>query len=319
MSIGGKDKWPAVRKACEAAYNEGIPLAVAAGNGNEDAGDWEPCNYDSTYCTGASNQSYSKANFSNYGATVNGYAPGVRIKSADYEFSSVYMMKNGTSMATPMVAGIFATFLSFEGEDLWNSPGSAYRRMTANTRPIINSTMEKPPIRQLVTTGIIHPDRVSSKPYAGLVDDKLSGTCQVLMREIMDCASYPHNLWGQVTITGPNSTELYKSPGGPSGKTRITEPGLYIKGPDDEGSLPGLMRIIGENRGDYIQFYYNYDNYSPNLAWTAGGSDGVGTTVGPGNCTLTTAGDWDGEKPPKCKTGERVRVNAELRICYKVC
>ncbi|KAM7188971.1 Peptidase S8/S53 domain containing protein, partial [Rhypophila sp. PSN 637] len=115
MSFGGHtDIGPGFKLACQTAYNEGIPLAVAGGNDGVDAVTFQPCNYPSVFCIGASDQSYRRADFSNYGVTLKGYAPGNDIKSADFKSDDGYTLKSGTSMASPMVAGIFGIFLSFE-------------------------------------------------------------------------------------------------------------------------------------------------------------------------------------------------------------
>lgn len=322
MSIGGKDPWVTVQKACEAAYNEGIPIAVAAGNKNETADEWEPCKYNTTYCTGASTPEYTRWNESsdvgsNFGGPVKAYAPGVKIKTADFGLEKKYT--EGTSMASPMVAGIFATFLGFEGEDLWSRPGAAYGRMNANTLPVINATAKREPNKLMVTTGINHPNRNPSKPYAGLSKDELAEQCSMEISEIKTC---DEKLFARIRISRSNGTDLYKSSDG----TSKDKPGVSIEdfskenpgGTDDTGlfpgfyvnneDLPGLMWIVGERRIDYVQFHYWKDNYGPSIAWTAGEDKGKGTKVGSAWCNEQNQNNWK-EKPPKCEEKNMVRVN----------
>ena len=56
------------------------------------------------------------ASFSNYDTTGNFYkvaAPGTTIYSLDYSGNNLYMDNNGTSMATPAVAGMLASYMSY--------------------------------------------------------------------------------------------------------------------------------------------------------------------------------------------------------------
>ncbi|KAK3314308.1 peptidase S8/S53 domain-containing protein [Apodospora peruviana] len=321
MSLGGTMDWgPAFKLACQVAYNEGIPIAVAGGNSNVDAVTFQPCNYASVFCIGASDQNYRRADFSNYGVTLKGYAPGKDIKSADFKSDDGYTLKSGTSMASPMVAGIFAIFLSFETSDLWGDAKDAYNRMHANTLRIIDAHSGQILNQLMVTTGINSPWRHALFPYAGLDRELLQGTCEMSVTEIQTCEDPAHNLFATVAITGPKGEKLFEtSQGGSAPGVPIddiaadqadeiikTYPGYIING---ESDLPGVMQIIGEHDNDYVQmFYFKRDSDDESLAFTAGAPDGVGTLdQGAQKCELADKGNWGDGKAPACKDGAKSR------------
>lgn len=92
------------------AYQNGTLVVASAGNNyiNNDITPHFPSNYQRVLSVGATNKTNdSKANFSNYGVTVDVFAPGVSILSTtpNNGYSSFY---SGTSMSSPMAAGLAA-------------------------------------------------------------------------------------------------------------------------------------------------------------------------------------------------------------------
>ncbi|HKU77842.1 MAG TPA: S8 family peptidase [Pyrinomonadaceae bacterium] len=110
MSLGG-----AINRAADAAVRNsiraGVTYVVAAGNGNSDASTYSPANVAEAITVGATNQSDSRAEFSNYGPTLDLFAPGVAIPSAWIGGELMMANASGTSMASPHVAGVVALYL----------------------------------------------------------------------------------------------------------------------------------------------------------------------------------------------------------------
>jgi subtilisin len=110
MSLGcGTDPGPAFHAAFQRARQAGIVIVAASGNENTTCG-W-PAAYPECIAVAAVDQTFGRAGFSNYGEAVDVAAPGVDILST--YMNGQYAKLSGTSMATPMVAGVVALMQSF--------------------------------------------------------------------------------------------------------------------------------------------------------------------------------------------------------------
>ncbi len=112
-SWGGGGFSTLLLNAIQSARDQGIIFVAAAGNNNtnNDSTPHYPSSYASNnvVAVGSTTSSESRSSFSNYGfKTVDVFAPGSSIYSTDFASDSSYSYKSGTSMATPMVSGVFA-------------------------------------------------------------------------------------------------------------------------------------------------------------------------------------------------------------------
>jgi cerevisin len=103
MSLGG-----GVSDALDALVNQtvaaNITVVVAAGNDNTDASGQSPARVAAAITVAAANITNTKASFSNYGAPVDIWAPGVDIISAwPFPNDTSTHVLSGTSMSTPHV------------------------------------------------------------------------------------------------------------------------------------------------------------------------------------------------------------------------
>lgn len=96
VSIEGS-RSAAVNSAVQAVINRGIPVVVAAGNGNRNAVNISPASAANAITVGATNINDRRASFSNYGTTLDLFAPGVSVYSAWKNSNTNYAYLDGTS------------------------------------------------------------------------------------------------------------------------------------------------------------------------------------------------------------------------------
>lgn len=113
LSLGG-GKSPTLDKAVNAAVSGGVHFAVAAGNENQDAANTSPASAELAITVGASTISDAKAYFSNYGKTVDIWAPGLNILSTYIGSDTATASLSGTSMASPHICGLLSYYISLQ-------------------------------------------------------------------------------------------------------------------------------------------------------------------------------------------------------------
>lgn len=110
MSLGGGYS-QAVNDAVAASTLRGVVHVVAAGNSNDNACSYSPASTVQALTVAATDNTDTRAWFSNYGSCVDLFAPGVDITSTYIGSPTAITTMSGTSMASPHVAGLTALYL----------------------------------------------------------------------------------------------------------------------------------------------------------------------------------------------------------------
>ncbi|GIJ48420.1 hypothetical protein Val02_53060 [Virgisporangium aliadipatigenens] len=144
MSVGLNGISAALDTAVTASIASGLTYAVAAGNAADDACDYSPSRVPDAITVGATDEIDYAASFSNLGDCLDIFAPGVNITSAAKDGGSVAF--NGTSMASPHVAGAAALLLS--ANPSW-TPAEVAARLSSDASSSVHHALADSPNRLL--------------------------------------------------------------------------------------------------------------------------------------------------------------------------
>lgn len=145
LSLGGSYS-AALNAAIANAVARGVTMVVAAGNENVDACTKSPASEPRAITVGATTNTDARASFSNFGRCVDIFAPGTGITSAWYTGTSATNVLNGTSMASPHVAGVAALALQ--------------ANPAASPLAITDSVLSNATLNRLTSLGLDSPNRL---------------------------------------------------------------------------------------------------------------------------------------------------------------
>jgi subtilisin family serine protease len=110
MSLGGGAS-AALDAAVQNVINDGVVMAVAAGNDGLNACNYSPARAANAITVGSTTTADARSTFSNTGTCVDIFAPGSSITSAWIGNTTAISTISGTSMAAPHVAGVAAVLI----------------------------------------------------------------------------------------------------------------------------------------------------------------------------------------------------------------
>jgi subtilisin family serine protease len=187
--------------AFERGYDYGVIYVVAAGNLNRDSCTYSPSNVLKNIVVGASASTSTddyRAGFSNWGACVDIFAPGTNILSTYIGSDTAVRAMNGTSMASPMVAGAVAAHLGIRPLD---SPDLAQSVLMSESSKDLLINVPAGTYNRFLYTGYgIHP----TENYEVCGDTKENET--ILLGETKEVAFL--DVRGNRTLTASVSPQL---------------------------------------------------------------------------------------------------------------
>jgi subtilisin family serine protease len=289
MSLGGGAS-TAIDDAVGRMYDAGVPVIVAAGNGDRLGRAQNACNYSparapKAYTVGATTSTDAKASYSNYGSCVNLFAPGSSITSAWHTSNTAINTISGTSMATPHVAGAAALFLESNANA---SAQVVYDALTTNSTKNKVTSSNTTNNHMLYTLGFggTTPPPVNNPPTASFTVTTKDLTASFNASGSTDSdgtiVSYAWNFGDGSSGSGVTTSRTYAAAGTYSvtltvtdddGETGTTSQSVAVSEPSPIGDTPPVINT----------FNFTKSSSGPwrraTLTWAVSDADGDLSTV----------------------------------------
>ncbi len=168
MSFAGEGPCPSyLQSAVNTAVSAGAVLVAAAGNQGKDAAGYFPGNCQGVVAVGASTRDGRIAEYSNFGPTVDWYAPGGDSKNPILTTTAMNQVlvpyqSTGTSFATPHVSGLFALLSRSQIVYTQNANVTCSQYQTTSTAPF--NCKVTAALKQVYTRSAALTDTPASNP-----------------------------------------------------------------------------------------------------------------------------------------------------------
>lgn len=344
-SWGGTGGGQAGQDVVNYAWNKGCLIVAAAGNASSNTPHY-PGAYNNVYCVAAVASNNVKAGFSNYGQSGNQWvdisAPGVSIYSTlAYTGTPQYGDSDGTSMATPMVAGLCGLMMSYVPQMTRQNVINCINTTAANIYTIGGNSSYIP--GNQLGAGRINATAamncatgwLSAPPVANFFS-LVKSTCPNTPITFQDSSLYIYNpaTWSWTFQAGTPATSTSSMP-----TVQWAAPGTYsvamtLSTPNGSNSITKISYISVSNpialplNEGFQNVTFLPTNWSPinigndNVYWSrATTCGGFGTSTACAlfdNAGLDAAGDRDEMRTPRYNCTNVVSARLRFDVAYKV-
>lgn len=223
-SWGGSGSSTTEQSVINYAWNNNCIIVAAAGNNGNTVQNY-PGAYNNVYCVASTTSTDARSSFSNYGTWVDIAAPGSNIYSTVP--NNTYATMSGTSMATPLVAGLCGLMIAYQ----------PYLTPTQVLNCISSTAVSVNPVGQMGAGRIdagAAMNCVTSVPLSGPTVDfisQMTTTCPNTPVKFLDKSFFGATSWSwtfqggtPATSTAQNPTITYATPGTYSVSLTATNP-----------------------------------------------------------------------------------------------
>ena len=256
MSLGGPEYSVSYEDKIREAVNAGITVVAAMGNNGTNIRSY-PAAFDipGIIAVQSSNKVNTMSYFSNYGAWADVTAPGSYILSTLFDASgATYGQMSGTSMATPVVSGLCALYLSVYPDATPVQVEAAIKKATTNgivdASKLFKNENKAPTIESEKT-----PDSSGALPYGSKLTITAADSSETIIYTVNGKA--PSIVNGVATGTAVPSDELelkITSANGFEVGKRVTVKAAAVNGLGVLGKVATFTFKVGYAEADAIEF-----------------------------------------------------------------